>query len=149
MCAWPVDKVLQENTVCMDISKTLILELLKLFDSLRIWSRSAGNYLPSEGPLSYRLKGRQNAFTNNNTYYTELPSQENLFHNKLFENSRGSCGYSSRAHQCETLICAICPNERLRWTRTEPVPKVYTIIRRLCTALGRRIVSIFQSSRRI
>lgn len=64
-------------------------QIVRFFEYLI--QRSAGKYLPSEGPLSYRLKGRQNAFTNNNTYHIELPLQGNVFHNKLlFENSQNS-----------------------------------------------------------
>ena len=36
MRASPVNKILQGNTGYIDTSKTFILELLKLFDSLRI-----------------------------------------------------------------------------------------------------------------
>jgi hypothetical protein len=63
-------------------------QIVRFFEYLI--QRSAGKYLPSD-PLPYRLKRRQNAFTNNNTYHTELPSQGNVFHNKLlFENSQNA-----------------------------------------------------------
>jgi hypothetical protein len=62
-------------------------QIVRFFEYLI--QRSEGQYLPSD-PFSYRLKRKQNAFTNNNTYHKELPWQGNAFNNKLFENSQNA-----------------------------------------------------------
>jgi hypothetical protein len=86
-------------------------QIVRFFEYLI--QRSAGKYLPSD-PLPYKMKMRQNAFTNNNNYHRELQSQGNAFHNKLFENS----------HNAENLYASLLDFSILQSTHDKKAVKL-------------------------